>query len=162
MFVIGIDPGKKGALAAIQDDGTITLHQLPDNALDTVNLLLDSYISKGACHIFLEKAQAMSIGGVRQGVSSMFNYGTGFGILLGIIAALKIPHTLVHPKTWCKEMHAGTTTGNAKERSLEAARRLYPNVQLVRPRCTKPDEGYVDALLIAGYGQRVLTGKKHE
>jgi len=95
-----------------------------------------------------------------QGNVSMFNYGVGFGTLLGIMATLKIPHTLVHPKTWCKVMHSGTTADEAKARSLEAARRLYPEVQLIRPRCTKPDEGYVDALLIAGYGKRILGDLK--
>lgn len=152
MKIVGIDPGQKGALVFLDGD-TIELHQMPDNAGDIVNIL--SSLSSND-HIFLEKAQAMSIGGVKQGVSSMFNYGVGFGTLLGIIAALKIPHTLVHPKTWCKEMHQGTSEGDAKQRSLEAARRLYPQVNLIRPRCRKPDEGFIDALLIAGYGLRIL------
>ena len=133
------------------DGDQITLHQMPDNAPDIVSILT-SYKEKGPCHVFCEKSQSMP----GQGNVSMFNYGVGFGTLLGIMATLKIPHTLVHPKTWCKVMHSGTTADEAKARSLEAARRLYPEVQLVRPRCTKPDEGYVDALLIAGYGKRTL------
>jgi crossover junction endodeoxyribonuclease RuvC len=150
--IVGIDPGQKGALVLLDGDN-IEMHQMPDNAGEIVDIL--SSISD--CHIFLEKAQAMSISGVKQGVSSMFNYGVGFGTLLGIIAALKIPHTLVHPKTWCKEMHQGTSEGDAKQRSLEAVRRLYPHVNLIRPRCRKPDEGFIDALLIAGYGTRILN-----
>ncbi len=151
MIIIGIDPGQKGALVAL-NGAEITLHQMPDNALEIVSILR-SYLSQGDCHVFLEKAQAMP----GQGVSSMYNYGVGFGILLGIIATLQIPHTLVHPKTWCKVMHQGTKDGEAKQRSLEAARRLYPQVELVRPRCKKPDEGFVDALLIASFGKRQLN-----
>jgi len=152
-IVIGVDPGQKGAIVAMANGGTITLHPMPDDALAIVEILR-SYADMGDCHIFLEKAQSMP----GQGGVGIFNYGVGFGTLLGIIAALKIPHTLVHPKTWCKVMHQGTTAGEAKERSLEAARRLYPDVQLLRTsRCTKPDEGYVDALLIAGYAKRVLN-----
>jgi len=150
MIVIGIDPGQKGAFAAMHGD-QIILHQMPDNALDIVALLY-SYKEQDTCHVFLEKAQSMP----GQGVSSVFNYGVGFGTILGILAALKIPHTLVHPKTWCKVMHSGTTADDAKARSLEAARRLYPDVQLVRPRCRNPDLGFVDAILIAGYGKRTL------
>jgi crossover junction endodeoxyribonuclease RuvC len=151
MNIIGIDPGKKGAIVAMVD-GEINLHQMPEDAGSIVEIL--TKYMKPSCHVFLEKSQAMP----GQGTVSMFNYGTGFGTLLGILAALKIPHTLVHPKTWCKVMHSGTTLDDAKARSLEAARRLFPHVQLVRPRCTKPDEGYIDALLIAEYGKRCLKG----
>ena len=152
MKIIGIDPGKKGALV-ILDGENVILHQMPEDA-NSIVLILAEYTTDS--HVFLEKAQAMSIGGNKQGVSSMFNYGVGFGTILGILAALKIPHTLVHPKTWCKVMHAGTTADDAKARSLEAARRLFPSVQLIRPRCTKPDEGFIDAVLIAEYGRRCL------
>jgi len=151
MIIIGIDPGQKGAIVAM-DGSEISLHQMPDDALEIVRVLR-SYSEKDECHVFLEKSQAMP----GQGSVSMFNYGVGFGTLLGVLAALKIPHTLVHPKTWCKVMHQGTTAGEAKERSLEAARRLYPQVELIRPRCRKPDEGYIDALLLAGYAKRVLN-----
>ena len=122
---------------------------MPEDAGGIVEIL--TKYSKDS-HVFLEKAQSMP----GQGVSSMFNYGVGFGTILGILAALKIPHTLVHPKTWCKVMHAGTTADDAKARSLEAVRRLFPSVPIIRPRCTKPDEGYVDAILIAEYGRRCL------
>jgi crossover junction endodeoxyribonuclease RuvC len=150
MIIIGIDPGKKGAFAVF-DGEAVFLFQMPDNASDTANILSE-YADKKV-HVFLEKAQSM---GGREGSVSMFNYGVGFGTLLGILASFKIPHTLVHPKTWCKVMHEGTVVTEPKARSLEAARRLFPQVPLVRPRCTKPDEGFVDALLLAGYGKRVL------
>lgn len=151
MIVIGIDPGKKGAFVII-DGESITCIPMPDNAND-IAVLLSPYIDKKV-HVFLEKAQSM---GGREGSVSMFNYGVGFGILLGILTSFKIPYTLVHPKTWCKVMHEGTKLDVPKARSLEAARRLFPQVQLIRSlRCKKPDEGFVDALLIAGYGKRVL------
>jgi len=151
MNIIGIDPGKKGAIVAMVN-GEIHLHQMPEDAGTIVAILSKYALPDG--HVFLEKSQAMP----GQGTVSMFNYGTSFGTLLGILAALKIPHTLVHPKTWCKVMHSGTASAEAKVRSLEAARRLFPSVQFVRPRCTKPDEGYIDAILIAEYGKRCLKG----
>lgn len=152
MKVIGIDPGQKGAIVILDED-LILLHQMPEDATGILAILSEH--TDG--HVFLEKAQAMSIGGAKQGTSSMFNYGVGFGTILGILTALKIPHTLVHPKTWCKVMHQGTTADDAKKRSLEAARRLYPHVEFIRPRCRNPDEGYIDAILIAGYGKRALN-----
>jgi len=147
MTIVGIDPGKKGAIVAMIPNDII-MHRMPESAGELVDVL-SNYTE---AHIFVEKSQAMK----GQGVSSMFNYGVGFGTILGVIAALKITHTLVHPKTWCKVMHSGTTNDTAKARSLEAAQRLFPKVQLVRPGCKKPDEGFVDALLICEYGRRFL------
>jgi len=153
MRIVGIDPGTQGAIVSLCN-GEVEMHQMPDNASDIVTILAQYDISN--CHVFLEKAQAMTKKGIKQGASSMFSYGQGFGILLGILTTLKIPYTLVPPQTWSKVMHAGTTSADAKARSLEAARRLFPQVQFIRPKCKKPDSGYIDAILIAEYGRRQL------
>lgn len=148
MVIVGIDPGQKGAIVELGDD--IFVHPMPGIA-DVRNLLDASE----PYHVFIEKAQSFP----GQGISSAFNYGVHFGELLGCIQALGIAHTLVPPRTWTKVMHAGCAAGEPKERSLEAARRLFPSVNLVQPRCKKPHDGIVDALLIAEYGRRVLNGK---
>ena len=154
MYYFGIDPGSKGAIAII-DVTFINLYPMPDNALDLAKILKLATLSRS--HVFVEKAQAMSRER-KGGATGMFTYGTGYGIILGILAALELPHTLVHPKTWCKAMHAGTRAGMPKQRSLEAARRLFPTVELKRTtRCSKPDEGFIDALLIAEYGRRTIN-----
>jgi len=148
--IIGIDVGKAGAIATI--DSQISLYKMPDNAGELADLLGSLAVCE--CHAFVEKAQAMP----KNGAAGMFNYGTGYGTILGILAALRTPHTLIHPKTWTRVMHAGTRAGTAKNRSLEAARRLFPAVNLMRTdKCSKPDEGFIDALLIAGYGRRVIS-----
>ena len=131
--------------------GEILLHPMPSDAIELADLLA-KYKGMDECHVFCEKSQSMP----GQGVASTFQFGVGFGTILGILAALRLPHTLVHPKTWCKVMHSGTKADDAKARSLEAVRRLYPDVQLIRPRCRNPDLGFVDALLICGYGKREL------
>ena len=70
-----------------------------------------------AGHVYIEKVQAMSkprqgkdglpVFGVdgkpekaTQGVTSMFNFGLGFGLIRGICTGMKIPYTLVSPQTW--------------------------------------------------------------
>ena len=131
----------------------IYLTHMPDNAVELADLFRLYNEQSTDLHVFVEKAQAMP----KNGATGMFNYGTGYGTILGIIAALRLSHTLVHPTTWCKEMHRGTKSRVPKKRSLEAAQRLYPHVSLMRTvRCKAPDEGFVDAMLIAGYGKRIL------
>lgn len=150
MIVKGIDVGQKGGLATIAGD-MVAVCPMPDDSRALVALL------KGSSHVFIEKAQSMP----KMGVAAMFNYGKGAGTIEGILIALGIPFTLVGPKVWMKVMHAGTDSSmGTKERSLQACYRLFPSVSL-KPtlRCRKDSDGMAEALLIAEYGRRVLTGK---
>ena len=154
MKIIACDPGCKGALC-ILNDGDIIFYSMPKTP-DGIADIVKTHCH-GNYHVFVEKAQAMP----KNGAVGMFNYGRGFGEILGILAYHKAPFTLVHPRTWCKIMHQGTSKdGTAKNRSLSAAKRLFPNTNLFRSlRCKKPDDGFIDALLIAEYGRRVMSGK---
>lgn len=155
MITIGIDPGQKGALAFITK---LNYSAIPMPELSALVAKLE-WLTNGMhdqAHIFIEKAQSFP----GQGITSAFNYGVHFGELLGVVQALDIPHTLVMPRTWTKVMHLGTKdSDDPKERSLEACRRLFPKQNLLAsPRCKKAHDGMVDALLIAEYGRRQLTG----
>ncbi len=154
MIIIGIDPGKTGAIACFTPYQIATCIPMPDP--QGIAACLVNFRGLTA-HAFLEKAQARP----GQGVSSMFNYGTGYGTILGILAALEIPHTLVTPQSWMKVMHAGTAIGKTKDRSIEAAKRLFPGVSLrATAKSLKDNHGMAEALLIAAYGQRVLSGQE--
>lgn len=106
-------------------------------------------------HVFLEKAQAMP----GQGVTSMFSIGNGYGIMRGILAAKKIPHTLVHPKTWQKVMFKDVSKEDTKAASVRVAKQLFPQIDWkATDRCRKAHDGLTDAALIAEYGRRLLCG----
>lgn len=162
MRIVGIDPGKKGAVVTItRSQGSIidmwAMEEDKQGLVLHLEKLLLGVQEKGHLHVFLEKAQAMP----KNGAVSMFNYGTGYGIIQGILLALKIPHTLVPPGLWTKQLHAGIMGSLPKKKSLEAARRLFPEVDLkdpCSPRSKVPHEGIVDALLIAEYGRRHSYG----
>jgi len=156
MKIIGIDPGQKGAIC-ILIDGAATFYPMPKTP-DYLAEIIKAHC-KGQYHVFVEKAQAMP----KNGSVGMFNYGRGFGEILGILTYHQAPYTLINPRTWCALMHQGTSKGGtAKARSMEAVKRLFPGTNLLRtPKCTKLDEGYIDALLIAAYGFRVMSGKAY-
>ncbi len=143
--IIGIDPGQKGAAAILLPQST-QVHTL--EVFDLKHLRVGT-------HIFLEKAHAMP----KQGVSSMFNYGVGFGRLIGWIEAMGVPYTLVTSPQWMKVMHQGCDGKlTTKERSFQACARLFPGVNLLATdRSKKPHDGMAEALLIAEYGRRTLT-----
>lgn len=152
MKIIGIDPGQKGSIC-IMDDTEIKLYSMP-KTIDLVRDILETHCTPDT-HIFLEKAQVMP----KNGVVGMAHYLQAYGEIIGVICVLRVPLTLVHPRTWCKVMHQGAKTGKPKARSEEVVKRLYPEINLMRTaKCTKLDEGFIDALLIAGYGKRALYG----
>ncbi len=148
--IIGIDPGKEGAVALIdRRENTVLVELLSDMTPAKLYVWAMPYIEAHPL-VLIEKSQARP----GQGVVSMFTYGTGFGRLLGWCETLELPYELVPPQTWTRVMHAGTSGTDPKARSLEAVRRLFPTQCLTVGKGKKPHQGLVDALLIAEFGAR--------
>ena len=167
MLFYGFDPGLNGGVCALdEDDNVVLLEPMPvvaglvDGCALASVLMEDLARRKStegfhACAI-VENVHAMP----KQGVSSTFKFGHGFGVIEGVLAALGIPEQFVRPQAWQKVVLGGTpAAASPKARALLAAQRLYPNVDLVRgtvacwrDKARKPHDGLVDALLIARYG----------
>lgn len=161
MTIIGIDPGLTGAVVAlgngcvprISDTPTFEARKGKKNKTDYLPAEMAELIRTCAVgasvHAYIEQVSAMP----GQGVTSMFGFGKGFGLWLGILAALQVPYTLVTPQAWKKAMMHGK---GDKDAARIRAQELFPGCvsQLSR----KKDIGRADALLIAEYG-RTLTPK---
>jgi len=146
------DPGKKGGFAVLTDDGFIMdIHVMPtiskEYDVQALKLLLKKY---EITHIGIENVHAIQ---GRIGNSSNFNFGLGKGLLIGLVAGLNIPYTLVNPKQWQKITWEGVTKQkDTKKTSLIAAKRLFPYESfLATKRSRVPHDGIVDAVLIAEY-----------
>lgn len=159
-LVIGIDPGKSGAIACVERDqmGNIKLLGVHDTPVIKPKKGKAQYDERlmaqiikntpGAAKILIEKVNAMP----GQGVVSMFSFGMGFGLWLGIVTTFGVPYELVIPQRWKKEMLADIAGDDQKARAVTAAKRLFPDADLSR----KKDHGRADAMLIAYYGARNL------
>lgn len=161
MQVIGVDPGKNGGLAVLDEHGNIRQLEIMPTIADQIDAgrIADLIRSLGpACRIYIEHSSAIS--GVRHS-GSTFSFGRNFGVLLGIVGTLGCVYSLVKPKAWQKEVWQGTAERlDPKERSLLAASRLFPQEKfLATERCKKPHDGLVDALLLAEYGRRMMGRK---
>jgi hypothetical protein len=164
--VVGIDPGKLGAIATLFGSATPIVLPTPvyrsakgrpEYALVEIRDLLRSWAAEGPMFAVVEKQQPMPR--AMGGAAANFARGVAAG-WAWMLVALEIPHLLVAPQTWQRAMHAGTPDGDTKQRSLIAAQRLFPGVSL-RPtsRCRKDSDGMAEALLLAAYGQRVIAGQ---
>ena len=139
----GVDPGMSGGIAAIrQGDGQAWAWRYPGDIKLMADLLREVCSLGNVEMCTVEKVAAMP----KQGVSSTFKFGTNYGAILGMLSVLDVPHILITPRKWQKEMlDAGT--GETKERSLNMARRLFPKIDLKY----KKDDGKADALHMARY-----------
>lgn len=156
-FILGIDPGLKGAYAVLNQQGqllelgdmptiSITSGKKKRNKLDASELR-DILTRVKPEYVVYEQQQAMP----GQGVTSMFSTGYGFGIIEGLLVALYQRHFSVLASRWTKSMLVGAS-GEGKERSLQVAKGLYPTAE----RLNKTN-GRADALLIALYGLTWIT-----
>lgn len=159
MMVFGIDPGLEGGLAAfnVERIKLAIVERMPTLASGKGSgWILDEYgirnwfsLKVGVrSHAFIERAFPMP----KQGVTSVFTFGMGWGIIRGILVGLEVPHTVVSPKDWQREMLRGVPKGDTKAASIIVAKRLFPQLAGWIGR----HHGMSDALLIAEYGRRQL------
>jgi hypothetical protein len=146
---IGIDPGKKGALAYILEsrDGKITVNAVNMEQLPFILHRLSMLDLPIRC--CLEKVHAMP----KQGVTSTFSFGEGFGWLKGVMDALGISYQEVPPQKWKREFGLNSD----KQTSIQVCKRLFPDADL-RPsaKCRVDNDGMAEALLMAEYARRKL------
>jgi len=150
---IGIDPGLSGAIAAISPIGI--------NFIDCPTIKVNGKTKPNPTLMASELKQLVTLNSIiiienvhsmpGQGVSSMFSFGMGYGVWLGIVAALNIPVEFVSPQCWKKYYGLGTD----KEASRVKALQLFPNE--ANNLKLKTHHGRAEALLLAEYLRRKLS-----
>jgi crossover junction endodeoxyribonuclease RuvC len=156
IITFGVDPGLGGGLASTTDYASVCKMPTLSSGKGSGKVLDESGIlnwfqDQGGymdAHAFIERASAMP----KQGVTSVFTFGTEWGIIRGILVGLGIPYTIVSPKDWQGEMLRGVSKGDTKAASLIVAKRLFPQLA----ETIGKHHGMSDALLIAEWGRRQL------
>jgi len=156
-ILIGIDPGLTGALAILTNGTYECVHDLPvirDRALAWIDgnelqsIILGALAGRTAVAI-IERVSAMP----KQGIASAFQFGLGFGSILGVLQALHLPIEFVTPAVWKKALGLSKD----KHASLHKARLLFPTAEL---HLAKHD-GRAEALLIAHHARNREAQTNH-
>ena len=131
----GIDPGKTGAIAFMDDKGNFSqVHDFSEASAEVKRLATDIQFC------YLEEVHAMP----KQGVVSTFTFGENFGWWKGFLTGLGIPFKTIRPQDWQKGL-VPKRGGMTDKPSLDVARQMYPEAPLPR----KKDHNRADAILIA-------------
>lgn len=151
-LILGVDPGRKGALALVAPDGAlIDVVDMPDATGSALGAHLADFLDDHAPHTigcaWVEKVHAMP----GQGVTSMFNFGANYGGICTLLGGLRIRVEVVSPNRWKKAM--GVTADKRSSRDLAAARWPEHAARFARVR----DDGRAEAALLAEYGRRCGT-----
>lgn len=149
MIVCGIDPGLSGGIAFIGGDPsayrvpikTQKIGKKTKRYLDLVSII-KLLQDKKPDVVYIEKQQAMP----RQGVSSTFQTGFGYGIYIGLLVALNIKFVQVSPAMWKKTLEVSKDKDLARARATE----LIPDLSHKWQK--KVEDGVAEAAMIAYFG----------
>jgi crossover junction endodeoxyribonuclease RuvC len=150
--VLGIDPGATGAVALI-DPGLdmLLVRDMPtapnrqQRAEISEAWLADIVRRLAPEEAWLERVHAYP----RQGVTSAFTFGLSYGLVRGVLAALRVPVHLVTPNEWKRRLRLPAD----KHAARIMAARLFPRDAKLFARAR--DDGRAEAALIAYFGLRM-------
>lgn len=159
-MIIAADPGKKGGLCGLYNDGTIyKVVATPVQGKDIDWHKIAAFIKDCMAHAngeaiigVVEKVHAMP----KQGVSSMFSFGGAFHGLRAVYATLGLRCELVSPQRWKKVVLAGTKKDKAA--AINYIRSAWPQQSLLAtPRSRTAHDGITEAICMAEFGRRTYS-----
>lgn len=153
MIVLGIDPGRYGALA-LHNGQLLRVEDMPVSGKEVDPAILADVLEdmlqgrERPDKVVVERQQAYP----KQGSSSCFITGVRYGLILGICACLDWPVERVGPAVWKR----GTKTPTEKDGARARASELMPEgASWWR---LKKDHGRAEAALLAWYGAKLQPG----
>lgn len=146
MNLLGIDPGRKGALAILDTETLqVVTHDMPDSTPALHDLIA------GLPQITVCVLEQIHAGPqmARRTVGVMFE---GFGVLKSALSWRSIPVQTVRPSVWKKALNVPADKTAARRRASE----FFPDCadQWKRAR----DDGRAEASMLAWYGLRYVGG----
>jgi hypothetical protein len=154
-FILGIDPGKKGALTLLGQDGCFRWREdMPKSESALIDVIISaSCEDPTACYI------EDTITPRWQNVKAIRTTNINFGIIRGMLAMVGIPYTVVNPRTWESQLFKGLPRGEGKSRAYYVCGKLFPEIELCDADGELCYDGRADSALIAYYGYKTEEKK---
>ena len=147
MITIGIDPGKGGGIAFVNGEQIIEMYKCPQTVQEMAELL-EPYRLKWDSNLkitaYIEQVHAFP----SDGRSSVFKFGTNYGIWQGLLGANKIETKFIAPQVWMKSLELPKDKVSRK-RELKIIAQKVVDKQELNKRVTLHT---ADAVLIGMFG----------
>jgi hypothetical protein len=150
-MIVGIDPGQKGGLAFLADDGQRIVDVM---ALPYVGKQVDVGALDGLLDMVQPAFSWIELQVIRQQQAGAMTIATNYGRLLCVHELWSRPHGIVTPKDWMKRagLPAGLKHGKPRNDAMYLAAKKLWGAQIGH---LKPShDGQIAALLIARYGAK--------
>ena len=149
MSLVGIDPGKSGAIA-VWDEGIDKAIKCPDSPEKMANIfnsiMTNSWIDgDGKIVAYIEQVHAFPT----DGRSSAFKFGKNYGEWLGVLGALRIKTIYVTPQKWMKHYKEKFNMALPKDKQQRKRKLKEIAAKYTDKKVTLYN---ADAILIAVYG----------
>jgi crossover junction endodeoxyribonuclease RuvC len=156
MTIVGIDPGKTGAMVLLYPDDSTSVHRVPlMNLRGKEQPAWVEWAQQWQQTLDISEPDliVLEIVAARpgQGVTSMFNFGQTLGFVRSLAALADCRFEQVTPQAWKTKLGLLKSDKNA---SRELARRLMPS--LTSDIARVKDDGVAEAALLAYYGRKYL------
>ena len=159
-MILGIDPGKKGALVRLHQDLSYDAHiAMPLNADGSLDALAAHDFMAGTAQAGIEYVNAFGMAN-----QSSFVFGQGWGGLRACLEIRRRPYTLIRPADWLKAGPGLTAKKDGEAKAAHQKRskltviawamRLYPSIDW--PKSFDARSGLADAIGIALCAERKM------
>lgn len=144
---VGIDPGAKGAIAIIFEDGTVTVQDMP-SIEEVLSTFKRPYDIEDNCRVAIEQVHPLP----GQSCIASFTYGENFLLAKLIGMCYNIHPVMVSPQRWKKhyglKKDPSETKTEYKKKSVDKAKELFPQAA---EQLKYSKDGRAEALLIANW-----------
>lgn len=165
-FVLGVDPGKDGGVAAMLLTATPRMSVIPMPTLGKsagaemdireLKCWLDSLVLQGFIQcvlVCIEKQTSRP----QQSSTAMGTFLRGYGELLGAFKWAGTPLTLATPQDWKDDVLRGTK--KEKDDAVAYVARRWPELSLLATEKSRsPHDGMAEAVCIAEHARTLLLG----
>ena len=147
--LLSVDPGKTGAIATFSNGDLRGIHDPVAESLSRpfADLLLDCLDFRHHVTVVIEKVNGVP----GQSGPASFNFGKGFGELLGVCIGLGIEPVLITPATWKWKIGLSKgmlSTSEYKRLSVQLAAERWPRTDFFK---LAKHDGRAEAALLGAY-----------
>ena len=150
-LIISIDVGNTGAIALLADGQFDGVHDMPTSPRLSGGVFVDSFKLAEIIRSGIRRHPTASVLGIiervqampKNGASSMFKFGEGYGVCRGVLGALGVGYTTIRPQDW--KRHHGLI-GTDKDASRRLAIQKFPTAHDLLK--LKKHDGRADAICV--------------